>query len=1185
MYLKTLTLRGFKTFADKTNVEFNPSSGIIAVVGPNGCGKSNIVDSIRWVLGEQSLKEIRSSSLEDIIFAGTAARKPLSLGEVTLVIDNSDKLLASDYTEVSIKRRVFRSGESEFYINKNPCRLKDIKDLFLDTGLGKGAYSIINQGQVDAILSSKPEDRRAPFEEAAQISKYRFRKEAAQRKLISTEQNLLRINDLKRELSSQIKVLEEQAEKARQYKEIKSRLTELEIGLTKKQLQSLNDKKLSQGDRLTKISAELEEAKKALDSIEKERQSVKENLKTREKDIESAAAALDENKSRTAQARTDLEIAEEREKAMCEQLETTKKEIEALQPKIEEFEKKLTDKETQKSKLKEQQEAKERELADFRERLDSLGNEEKELSAALEELRSRILEKEREISEERNKLSELDGSERFAKEELSRDEKSIAKLSGEIEKLESHLGKATRGRESEEHILKTLDESFEDLAQKRKTLDVHSIEAEQNLASIREDLSSKTSRLSLLRSMLEEYQGFSDGVREIIKLTKNSPKKYQIEGVVADLIMVDEKHELAVETSLGANLQVIVTKSDATAKELIEYLRKENLGKAAFLPLNILRQADPVSVKDTPRGYIGVASELVKCDKSLEEAIKFLLGRTLVFDNLENALKFFKAKKLEKGARITTLTGELITSGGMISGGAPIRRTAVHLGRERELIALSSEAEEAKKASEAAAGLAAELKANIKEIEQEIEEVSRAKNESLLKLTKIRHEEESLQSSLKNSRDEFPLLEEGLAARTNEIKDIGKCRSEIRDQIKALDGEKAQTELKLTEGIGKAGNIASSIDSLSKKVTESRIDHSKLTHQLKSLEEEASIISDNLSRFADSLRAKEGLDLENKLNASRELIEKLRAAIPELGSEREELEQKLRETKEEKVNLAGRIEDFEQKIQESGDRERVLMEKLSKEEVSSAKIETEMGVLSQTTTEEYGLSVEEILASPYEVSNQTKAKEEVRGLKDRIKALGDVNLLAIEEFEKTKERLTFITAQTDDLTEARENLQSLISHLDQKARESFMETIRIVSENFSKIFAGLFEGGEAKIMLIEGDDILDAGIEIIARPHGKKWLSLELLSGGEKALTAIAILFALLRTHPSPFCFLDEVDAALDDANIVRFTRMLKNFSEDTQMIVITHSKRTMEAADFLYGVTMEEPGVSKLVSMKLAEV
>lgn len=1187
MYLKTLTLRGFKTFADKTTIEFSPDGGIIAIVGPNGCGKSNIMDSIRWVLGETALSEIRSSSLDDVIFAGTAARRPLSLSEATLVIDNSDKTLPTEYTEIAIKRRVYRSGESEFYINKNPCRLKDIRDLFMDTGLGKGSYFIINQGQVDAILSSKPEERRAPFEQVAQISKYRYRKEAANRKLIATEQNLLRLSDLKSELTAQSSVLEHQSAKAREYKQAKSHLKELEIALCKKQLQSLNERKNSQSERMEKLQNELKGIQENFENIERQRLAAKEHLKTKESDIESSIFEIEQKIANIETTKRELEIEKERERNLSQQLDSAEKELNDLRPQLEEYRAKLANKEEQRRTSSDSMKLKEDEVNDLKADLDRKSSALEDFKTGIAEAKSRIFDKEAEISDLRNRLVEMDGGDRFAREELARDERSSEKLKKEKTSHGSSLESILASKSEKELEISSIDSALDGRCSERKALEASLESASEKLSSVKEELSSKSSELSLLKTMFEEHQGFSEGVKQTIRLTKKNPGKYNIMGVVADLINVEQKNELAVEAALGPNIQLVIAQSDSAVKDIIKQLREQSLGKATFLPLNLLKNSGSLR-PETYRSFVGfidIASSLVECDKDSRAALDFLLGRTLVFDSLENALKFVHAGKLPNGARITTLQGDLVTFSGLISGGSPAKRTAAHLGRERELLNLAEAVEELKAAAE---NTSLEIEAKKKELrgaEESINELTLRKNAVHLDMAKIKHDEDSKREALREADEEGEILRDGISARQREIEDIARARAEISSNIKSSVDERAALESSLAEMNGRLKSLESGREEVSAKLTESRIELSRCAHDLRALEEEISVLGDNVRRIEDLFKSREEMDLEGRLKTSRGVIEGLSETLPSLSEERKELEEKLKASKAEKIRLAGEIDEIENRSRSAEGAERAVREKLSREEVVQAKVDAEMEMLSKTTAEEYGLSMEEILSSDYSVPNQSKARDEVKRLKEHIKGLGDVNLLAIEEFERTKERLTFLTTQLTDLTDARENLKTLIVQLDQKARESFLETIRVVSENFSKIFAGLFEGGEAKIILIEGEDILDAGIEIVAKPRGKKWLSLEALSGGERALTAIAILFALLNTRTSPFCFLDEVDAALDDANIGRFGKMLKDFSSQTQILVITHSKRTMAEADVLYGVTMEEPGVSKLVSMKLAEV
>ncbi|MBU0687473.1 MAG: chromosome segregation protein SMC [Candidatus Margulisbacteria bacterium] len=842
MYIKSLTLRGFKTFADKTEILLDPVGGITAIVGPNGCGKSNVVDAIRWVLGEQSSKSLRTENLEEIIFAGSAERKPLSMAEITLLMENSDGLLPIDFTEVSIKRRVFRDCESEFFINKSPCRLKDIKDLFLDTGLGGGTYSIISQGQVDAILSSKPEDRRAIFEEAAGINKYKTRKQAAERKLIAAEQNLLRVSDLRGEIGEQLVVLDDQAAKATEYMDAKNRLKAVDIGLCRKQLGRFLEKK-------QELLAKIEELKQA------------------------SLANLDELKKG------------EQKKA-------------ELRGKVRELE------------------GKERTL-----RMQLAGDVD-------EALKNQIIAANANLSDQKNALRDLEEQVRFAKFEIERN----------LQSKEKFLGRS---------------------------------------AALGCEIPGVTSQIAEIKRKLEEIKDSTVSLSE---------KKKSFEG----------EEEQILESILNLVKDIYAKVADLSAK-----LASKFADGAADKNVSLLAVGEGVG--------------------SLLQELK--LGTT----SLENLL----ARK--KGFKKVTEEG-------------------------------------AAKESDLRVALAAhEVKLN-----NQSEEAERLKTE-------------------------VSLLE-----KTNEIqnKDIDKYESEktaIAQNISALEAE----------------------------------------------------VADLNAKFASSRSA---------VNQELEL----------LAQQREALESEL--------------DQLDQKVQADGEGTSVS-EGLMRTEIALAKLEGENSAIENKLLEEYSLTVAEVQEFNDEVSSIAKAKEEIEHLRNRLRDLEPVNLLAIDECKRIKERMSFIDEHYADLNLARENLKSLITELDAKAQASFLETIEIVNRNFQEIFASLFEGGEAKIILGEGGDALTAGIEIIARPRGRKWLSLALLSGGEKSLTAIAILFSLLKTHPSPFCFLDEVDAALDDANVRRFSKMLREFARTIQMVVITHNKRTMEAADVIYGITMEEMGISKVISMKLAGV
>lgn len=903
LHLKELSLKGFKSFADKTSFLFDPPPSVAAVVGPNGCGKSNIIDAMRFVLGEQSIKDLRGTSLEEVIFAGSSTRKSVSMAEVSLLLDNSDGYLKTEYSEVLVKRRVFRSGESEFFINKNLCRLKDIKELFMDTGIGNGAYSIVNQGQVDLILSSKPEDRRSIFEEAAGINKYKFRKKAAERRLIGTEQNLLRVNDLRGEIKENLSSLEEQAKKAKRYKEAKDGLRSVEVGLAKKQVRSLSERMGQLKAKIEELKTKTRGAEDGAAKEEEERTRAKALIRNIESTVESLRLEMASGKSAVEEALTKISVGKERIFQLEERLAEIHKEIERLgalraskEEKTGEKHKNLTEFEDRFGHAKQY-------LEEAQTSLEEINRKTEESIRGWNSLKNPIFEREMEISSQKHRISELELSIKYAKESLAK------------------------------------ESSFLD-----------------NLIGLKEDI-------SFLESEVLGLQGVSQELKERL-----SSRKIEIFGKIDIEIEVIQKNIKAQEESLG----------------LLESEKEKESS----------------------------------CLKNTEQRAGEMTSQ---FSSLENKLKELNAEK----------------------------ETAIaHL---------------------------AETRANF------------ANNDSLLKQKK----------------------EEDASA---------------REQVSEVD------------------------------------------RQIKDKKEEESTLSLRISQTKESISGAEG-------------------SIPGLREKEQIASQKLQKAAIEKQAEQARLEELEERIRGLSGEDRAARDDLSKEEISFAKLEGEFGAIEALMQQEYGLSAAQVLESPEEeVQNQTKAKEEIERLRMEIREIGPVNLLAVEEFEATKERLSFIDAQCTDLISARDNLNGLISQLDNEARQKFVVTIEEVNKNFCQVFSSLFEGGEAKISLSDGDP-LEAGIEIFARPSGKKWLSLALMSGGEKSLTAISILFALIRTKPSPFCFMDEVDAALDEINTIRFSKLVKEFSKESQMIVVTHSKRTMSAAGAMYGVTMEDPGVSKLVSMKLVKV
>jgi chromosome segregation protein len=995
LYLKNLSLRGFKTFADKTVIEFNPPGSITAIVGPNGCGKSNIVDAIRWVLGEQNPKELRSSALEEVIFAGSADRKPLSLAEVSIELDNTDNKIKTEFAELSIKRRTFRSGESEFFINKANCRLKDIKDIFFDTGLGGGSYSIISQGRVDAVLSSKPEERREIFEEAAKINKYKFRKTAAERKLIATEQNMLRIADLKSEISNQLSVLEEQAIKAAQFKELKDKLKTLEVGLSKRQISAITEKKKAVDEKISFLRSQMEAGLSLTQQYESEKSSKKEALRVLTGEIEGLRLSMSQAKLSYEENKSSILLENEKKRNLEERIAEAKSQLidhsskmASLKNRDKEIEEELSS--LQKTVKRSSEEQTEAEASVTRAR-----SEQEKLEKEKFDLKAGILDKEGALSLERNKLIELESNLRLAKEESRHDQELIEKLT----------------RESRE-----LSEKLEQLK--------------------------------------------------------------------------------SVSSSLDSKL-------------------KNNLSNADASPVSM------ETLKISFSGIHGPASKLVSAG-ACEIGAELALGADIKI-------------------KTVSLNGDLIFSDGTLTGGSVREKVKSAIAKEREI-------------------------------------------ETLIEQAKVNHESQSNDLELKNISEELDLAKRSLSARNSELKDISARKETLSANIRSLEEENKILNGRLAEASEKLNGVIREKEVLFSNFAENRAAYAGISSKYENLQSESVKIKTDIRSINEFISSGNMAEMEERLVQTTDRIKELEGSLPKITEDEKDLAKKLELNLKAKSKLEGEIEDVEKRLAGGTSEDRSYRDALSKEEVSLAKLEGELTSISEKMLADYRMTIENILSSDVEIPAATKAKEEAESLRKAIASLGPVNLLATEEFEKARERFGFIETQYNDLTVARENLSNLIKELDAKAREDFIETMKIINKNFSEIFATLFEGGEAKLVTPEGEDILEGGIEIIARPGGKKWLNLSAMSGGERALTAIALLFALLKTHPSPFCLLDEADSALDEANIRRFTKLLSEFSKQTQVVFITHNKSTMEIADTLYGITMEEPGVSKVVSVKLAK-
>ena len=1181
MYLKRLELQGFKSFADKTVLDFKP--GITTVIGPNGSGKSNISDSIRWVLGEQSMKSLRGSKTEDVIFAGTQNRKSLGFAEASIIIDNSDGKLPIEFTEVTVTRRIYRSGESGYYINKTPCRLKDILELFMDTGIGKDGYSIIGQGKIDEILSNKSDERRHVFEEAAGIVKYRTRKAESEKKLEQSKLNLLRINDILAEIEQNLEPLKIQSEKARRFLDLREELKSIEVGLFIHNIDSYKEKIeevlkdedifntqiVREDERLSNIQEQKESLRQAIDSITNQIEKMQNLSFESEKKKEKLTSEININKERINNNNSNFErFKEEIEESnkRIEELEEEKNQKQGKKDNLyeskEKFVKELEEKEKELAKLNDRLSEKEKEIESKKQKVDANTDEKYEITNVISTLVANMENSEKRENSIKNEIasyvSELDAS-RIHKEEIG---KGFYEIDSKRNKIKKELEDIDEKRKEAETKLKDFDTR------------INNAESEKRI---------KESRLKFLEETEREKEGYTRSVKSILQeCDKNVSLKKGMHGVLANLISVPKEYETAIEMSLGQAMQNIVTENEADAKKLVEYLRENKLGRASFLPISSVygKKLEKLS-KD--KGIIGIASDLVKFDKKYEQIVLSLLGRTVIVDNMDTAISV--AKKNKYAFRIVTVDGDIINPSGMITGGSVMQKTVNILGRSREIDSLKKEI---KKLEEKIKNLKDEKEKYSDEIESTLEEVSALEKElqeiEIVYATekqKVVSEEDAIkkiETRLEKLRQEDKSLKEQKEISKNKQK-------ELNEKIKELEEENS----KLTEEINEFALLNKDdqkyIDDLNFDITNLKISVSSFDESEVSINEMIDRINLDIENTKTVINNKteqrkkiteENKNLEEEIEKLKEEIEKLKEDSTNSGSKIEELKkdrisknEKLNETEEQVLEQMKKIEDLKNQV--------------VKCDIKKSKLETERDQIINKMWEEYELTP--LQAAEFKKpTNVQEVQRKVNNLRSNIKELGSINIDSIEEYKKLKERYDFMSEQRLDLENTMAKLRKVIVDLTDVMRKQFDEKFKIINKNFAEVFSELFGGGKAELRLTDENDILESGIEIEVQPPGKKLQNMSLLSGGERAFTAIALLFAILKINPAPFCVLDEIEAALDDVNVYRFAEYLKKFAKDTQFLVITHRKGTMEVADTVYGITMEENGISKLLSMKLSK-
>lgn len=1179
MYLKSIEIHGFKSFANKIKFEFH--NGITGIVGPNGSGKSNVADAVRWVLGEQKVKQLRGSKMEDVIFAGTENRKPLGFAYVAITLDNSDHKLDVDYEEVTVSRRLFRSGESEYMINGTQVRLKDVNELFYDTGIGKEGYSIIGQGQIDQILSGKPEERRELFDEAAGIVKFKRRKNQALKKLDDENQNLVRVQDILAELERQVGPLEKQCEKAKKYLLFKDDLKKYDVNMFLVEMEDIKN-------RLSDLDKKLEIATSDMNSSNEEFENIKKQYTKLEADLEEINNSIEAKKTMSTDTVLKIEKLEGRILVLKEQINSAKNNEEFIATRVNAISSDIAKKEKDLTELC-------KEKDDNENVIQETIKSQSEITTDISVIKEEIENFDKEIAEHKAEIIEILNSKSMIKSKLQRCDTLLEQINIRKSQLNQKLIEFQSEKENQESKIEELkaeldkvndliDELNKTVSEYRNDLNDLRVENSKITKSISENQEryhKSKSNLEALKNITERYEGYGNSIKKVMELKEN---KKGIIGVVADIIKVEKKYEVAIETALGGNIQNIVTDTETTAKEIIEYLKKNKYGRATFLPLSSMTKKTGFNNEDvfSDKGVLGLACDLVEIKKEYEGVTKYLLGKVVVVDTIDNAIAL--ERKYRYSLRIVTLEGEYLNIGGSISGGA-FKNNSNLLGRRREIEELENKLKDLKNEKENLDKNLIENRSKTSVLNDELDKINKAlqeqniaKNTLELNLKQAKDRKNNIDTEYQeytaesgNIASEIGNINNNSLELNKELTNVEDRNSELEELIKQKSNNMDSINAKLVEKTSLLEEINIEISSLKQKheFLCEKIQNSN--NQISDLKNELEQIKNNSSENNNEISARiETIDgITKEIEEGRKLIEKLNLEIEDLKNAKEKQNKDHKEFFDKREELSSRITQLDKEIYRLNSQKENLQEKN----------ETKINYMWNEYEITYRNAIE---LRDESLNDKAELRNSIANLKRQIKELGDVNVNAIEEFKEINERYQFMKEQHEDLMRAKENLLKIIDELEVGMRKQFKEKFAEIQVEFDKVFKELFGGGAGVIELTEADDILDAGINIISQPPGKKLQNMMQLSGGEKALTAIALLFAIQNLKPSPFCLLDEIEAALDDSNVGRFANYLHKLTKHTQFIVITHRRGTMSAADRLYGITMQEKGVSTLVSVDL---
>lgn len=1181
MYLKSIEVQGFKSFANKIKFEFH--EGITGIVGPNGSGKSNVADAVRWVLGEQRVKQLRGGTMQDVIFSGTENRKPLSYASVAITLNNSDHQLPVDYEEVTVTRKLYRSGESEYLINGASCRLKDINEMFYDTGIGKEGYSIIGQGQIDKILSGKPEERRELFDETAGIVKFKRRKALSLKKLDEERQNLTRVNDILSELEKQIGPLQKQSEVAREYLKKKEELKTFDINMFLLETERLRELTRGIEEKLQLATDELSEAGIRYEEMKAEYEAIEEEVEGIDLSIEKAKSQLNETTLLKQQLEGQINV-------LKEQINTVRMNDEHYGKRQQTIRIELETREKQKDTLSQ-------ERADVTEKLTQISRQDQEAKQALIEVQSRIAEHSAEVEKKKQEIMELLNNRASTRAKIQHFDTTQAQFTTRRAELHKLILETASEGERQNSALRSYEEELVSVREQITRFSEQIKENEQKIGQYQRELSEKqeklrvgqtayhreSSRLESLKNITERYDGYGNSIRKVMS---NKDRVPGLLGVVADIIKVEKEYEIAVETALGGSIQNIVTDTEETAKRMIQYLKQNKFGRATFLPLTSMHGSggirDAQALKEP--GVIGLANTLVTVEAKFQVLADQLLGRTIVVDHIDHGIAI--ARKYRQSLRLVTLEGDLINPGGSMTGGA-FKNSSNLLSRRREIEEFEETVALLKKDMSAMEQEVSAIKekraacysAN-DEIQQKLGNASITENTVKMNMEQVQAKLRELSERHRGYKSEQNELEEQIRQIKDnedsiqmELETSERLEKEWNERIEELNGLLEQERIEETSQMRKSEEVHLKFASLEQQNTFILENISRVEEESARFAEELRELDQHKGNASEEIRVKEEqiTELRQTIEDSKELFAEIQEEIKVQSTKRDELNQKHKTFLGKREELSKHMSDLDKECF------RLNSQKEGYEEASDKQI--------NYMWEEYELTYGRAMELRNEnLTDLSYMKQQIQLLKQEIRKLGNVNVNAIEDYKNVSERYEFLSGQHEDLIEAEATLVKIIEELDAAMRKQFQEQFALISSEFDKVFRQLFGGGKGTLELMEDEDVLEAGIRIIAQPPGKKLQNMMQLSGGEKALTAISLLFAIQNLKPSPFCLLDEIEAALDDSNVGRYAQYLHKLTEHTQFIVITHRRGTMAAADRLYGITMQEKGVSTLVSVDLLE-